>query len=62
MLSIKFGFTAFGFSSDYNDEHAVIKFMVNIREMVSVMFIIFMSGQGEGSICYSELFVIVFNA
>ena len=45
MLSIKFGFTAFGFSSDYNDEHAVIKFVVNIREMVSVMFIIFMSGQ-----------------
>ena len=35
--------------------------MVNIREMVSVMFIIFISGQGDGSICYSELFVIVFN-
>ena len=58
MLSIEFGFTAFGFSSDY----AVIKFMGNIREMVSVMIIIFISGQGDGSICYSELFVIVFNA
>ena len=44
-----------------DDEYAVIKFMVNIREMVSVMIIIFISGQGDGSICYSELFVIALN-